>query len=164
MPPEARAEIDLVSNYIKDWTKREISRIHQTEKSPICIPIDRGYRIGLYRIETADKKYYSVYNPNQELVHTFESRISAVLYTIYTIKQKYSMADNILQTDREINKNTIDIMSMRRCIERAKKQQDYDIVDIRMARVEIAEALLLQARDNLSKIHRHAKYNKVWDN
>jgi hypothetical protein len=104
-----------------------------------------------------------VLDHNQEFVHRFESKISAILYTIYTIKCQYWAADQILRCDQEINKHYTDTLALRHCIEQARRRGDYDAVDIKNSRLEIAESLLNLARDRISKMHRTAKYNKVWE-
>ena len=163
VPTEVTQVINLAADYIKWWTDRELERLRTENSNPVCVPVKNGYRIGLYRLQVHPNKSCEVYNFNREMLHRFESKVSAILYTIYTIKQRYMQADEILQWDREINKNYTDMLSLRRSLEQAQREKDYDIVDIRRARLEIAQSKLEFARDKISKIHKHAKYNKVWE-
>jgi hypothetical protein len=96
-------------------------------------------------------------------VHTFESKVSAVLYTIYTIKRQYKSADEILALDTQINKNYTDMISLRRGVESARKIQDYVALDTRQIKLDIAESQLTHLREKMSQIHRHAKFAKVWE-
>ena len=96
------------------------------------------------------------------LIHRFDNKISAILYTIYTIKRQFKTANDILVCDKEINKCYTDMLALRSTIERARQRQDYVTVDTRMPRLELAETRLTLARDKISKIHKTAKYNKVW--
>ena len=162
MPPHVAQELDKVTDYIKHWTLHELDRMQRQSAAPICIPIKNGYRIGLYTLRLNNRRC-EVNNSNNELVHTFEDKRSAVLYTIYTIRQQYKRADSILKLDTEINKNYTDILAWRNHMISAAKRKDFDTVDIRRSRLEIAEKALEQARFEISKIYLTAKYNKIWD-
>jgi hypothetical protein len=104
-----------------------------------------------------------VLDHNREFVHRFETKISAILYTIYTIKNKYYQADELLFWDREINKNYTDMLALRNTIEKARQRGDYVTVDTRMPRLEVAENRLTLARDKILKMHKTAKYYKIWE-
>ena len=163
LPVEIAVQLDSVTDYIKQWTDRELENIRTANQTPVCIPVKGGYRLGGYRIQVSANKTADLYNQNRELIHTFDSKISAVLYTIYMIKMRYKTADEIMFWDKEINKNYTDFLNLKRTVERARKSQDYETVDIRTARLEIAQTNLDFARDKLSSLHRHAKFNKVWE-
>ena len=156
-------EITQVTDYIKRWTNRELSKLQEKSSTPICVPTNTGYRIGVYRLHVHPNKTTDVYNHNGDFVHRFEGKISAILYTIYTIKQKYYKADEIIACDREINKCYTDMLSLRRSIEQARLRKDYITVDTRMPRLEMAETRLNIARDKVQRLHRDAKLAKVWD-
>ena len=162
MPQDVSNMVDHVADYIKHWTNRELGKLQNDQDTSICIPVKNGYRIGLYRLENHANHACDVVNPQGEMVHRFESKVSAVLYTIYTIKQKYRTADNIIALDKEINKNYTDSLALRRGIDRARKQQDYVSVDIKTARLNEAEKQLALARRDLASAHRVAKFAKVW--
>jgi hypothetical protein len=160
---EIRAVSNAATDYIKQWTARELGKIQQAQTSPLCIPVSNGYKIGQYRLTTHPNKTCEVYDHNHELVHIFENKISAMLYTVYTIKRRYQSADEIMVLDKEINKNYTDMLSLRHGIEAARKNKDYLLVDSRLARLEIAETKLTIARRKVSQIHLYAKLAKVWD-
>ena len=162
MPQDVSNMINHVADYIKHWTNKELGKLQNDHDTSICIPIKNGYRIGLYKLATHANHACDVVNPQGDLVHRFESKVSAVLYTIYTIKQKYRTADNIITLDKEINKNYTDSLALRRGIDRARKQQDYVSVDIKTARLDEAEKQLALARRDLASVHRVAKFAKVW--
>lgn len=161
MPQEVSKFVDLAADYIQHWTKTELRKI-QTSQLPICIPIKSGYKIGTFVLRVYKNKKCDVAT-EQGLVHTFEDKRSAILYAIYTLKRHYKTADTILKLDIEINKNYADIQAWRNRITKAQIQKDYDTIDIRQARLEIAEKTLEQARIEISKIYLTAKYNKIWD-
>ena len=156
-------ELNQVTDYIKQWTNRELGKLQETQNTNICIPTNTGYKIGLYNLRVHPNKTCEVFDCNNELIHVFESKISAILYTIYSIKRKYHPADEILAIDTVINKNYTDMLSLRRGVENARKQQDYVSMDIRQIKLDIAENQLAQARAKMSQLHRHAKLSKVWE-
>ena len=160
---EIRAVSNAATDYIKQWTTRELGKIQLGASSPICVPVKNGYKIGLYQLTVHPNKTCDVHNHNGDFVHRFEGKISAILYAIYTIKRKYYAADEILACDREINKCYTDMLSLRHAVEEARKRKDYVTVDTRLPRLEMAETRLNLARDKISKIHKTAKYNKVWE-
>lgn len=160
---EIRAVSNAATDYIKQWTTRELGKIQTERTSPICVPVKNGYKIGLYQLTINPNKTCDVLNHNGEFVHRFESKISAILYTIYTLKKQYWTADEIITCDREINKCYTDMISLRSTIELARQRQDYVTVDTRMPRLEIAETRLNLARDKISKLHKTAKYYKIWE-
>lgn len=161
--PAVAHELNQVTDYIKRWTNRELGKLQENSSTPICVPTNTGYRIGLYRLHVHPNKTTDVYDHNGEFVHRFEGKISAILYTIYTIKQRYYNATEILALDSEINKCYTDVLSLRRSIDQARQRKDYVTVDIRMPRLEMAESRLNIARDTIQRLHRDAKLAKVWD-
>jgi len=162
MPPEVSHMVDQVTNYIKHWTDREINKLQANNDASICIPTRDGYRIGSYRLKVHPNKTCSVLNTYGELTHTFESKTNAILYTIYTIKQKYKTADQLLELDQEINKHYMDSRALQNGVKSARNQKDYVAVDIKQTRLDIAEKLLADAKIKLFAMHKIAKFNKVW--
>lgn len=163
IPKNVAQELNQVTDYIKRWTNRELGKIQEQSATPICVPTNTGYRIGLYRLHVHPNKTTDVYDHNGDFVHRFEGKISAILYTIYTIKKRYYNATEIITCDQEINKCYTDMLSLRRSIEQARLRKDYVTVDTRMPRLEMAETRLNIARDKIQRLHRDAKLAKVWD-
>lgn len=164
-PPKSQIRnlTNAATDYIKQWTERELGKLHVSEKSPVCIPVKNGYRIGLYHLHINQNKTCDVLDHNREFVHRFENKISAILYSIYTIKKQYWIADQIVYWNQEINKNYTDMLSLRHGIASARRRKDFFGVDIRMSRLEISETKLTFARNKILGIHRTAKLNKVWE-
>jgi hypothetical protein len=163
VPKNVAQELNQVTDYIKRWTNRELGKIQEQSSTPICVPTSTGYRIGLYKLHVHPNKTCDVFDHNGEFVHRFESKISAILFTIYTIKRRYAAADEILACNKEINKCYTDMLNLRRTVEYARQRKDYVTVDTRLPRLEIAETRLNLARDKISKLHKTAKYYKVWE-
>lgn len=155
-------KLGQVTDHIKKWTNHELGKLQTRDHIPVCIPVADGYKIGLYKLKVYPNKLCDLSDHNGEFVHRFEHKISAIIYTIYVIKHKYYAADEILMWDREINKNYTDLLSLRRTIEQARIRKDYITVDTRLCRLEIAESKLNFAREQIARIHKHAKLSKVW--
>ena len=164
-PPKSQIRnlTNAATDYIKQWTERELGKLHVNKTSPVCVPVKNGYQIGLYLVQINANKTCNVLDHNREFVHTFDNKISAILYTIYTIKHHYWQADQIRQWDCEINKNYTDMLALQHGVEQAVKRKDFVAVDIKRSRLQIAEAKLKFARDKISKMHNTAKYYKVWE-
>jgi len=161
MPPAVSEFVDQAAGYITYWTTKELARISQS--APLCIPLKNGYRVGLYTLIVNKNKTCEVQDPNREFVHTFDNKISAILYAVYLMKNNIRKANEIIALDKEINKNYTDVLAMQSSQRRARTKKDYEIVDIRQSRLEIAQKQLEIAQDKILKIHTHAKYNKVWE-
>lgn len=162
LPARIAKEANLVTDYLKYWTTKELNALNSTH-TPICRQTTNGYKIGLYRLDVFQNGTCTLFNSFDEVVHTFETKISAVLYTIYTIKNSFNTASEILQLDKEINKNYTDMLALRRSIDGAVRQKDYNSVDIRSARLEVAQTKLSFARDKITRMHNNAKYHKIWE-
>lgn len=162
MPPELAEPLNVFTDYLINWTRKELGEFQAT-KRPLCVPLKNGYKIGLYNLRVFPNKMCEVWDRNDLLVHTFRDKVSAVLYTIYVIKQQFRTADEILHLDKEINKNYIDVLTMRRCMQAAIKRNDYYSADIRMARLDDSETRLKQAQYRMQVIHSSAKMRKVWE-
>jgi hypothetical protein len=161
--PFVEKEISNASEKIKKWTKSELARIQRDKNETTCIPVKNGYKIGLYQLHVYPNKTCDVNDHHGELIHRFDNKISAILYTIYRIKSHLKIANEILSLDQEINKNYTDMCSLRSSLDSALKQKDYFKADVRQARLDIAEKRLELAKDKILKIHKTAKYDKVWE-
>jgi hypothetical protein len=162
-PDQVTQLTNQATDYIKQWTQRELGKLQDNRDTSICIPTNTGYKIGLYNLQVNPNKTCGLYDRNNDLVHVFESKISAILYTIYTIKRRYRDADDILRLDTDINKNYTDMLTLRRGIARATLEKDYIALDSRQNRLEMAEQDLDLARAKMMQIHRYAKLTKVWE-
>jgi predicted RNase H-like nuclease len=162
LPVEVTKPLDTFTDYLQRWTQYELGRLQQN-RTAICTPVKGGYRIGTYSLKVYPNKMCEVMDRDDEIIHTFKDKVSAVLYTIYTIKRYFKVADEILHTDQEINKNYIDVLTMRRCMMAARKRLDFDSSDIREARLDVAETKLKRAEEHMKKLHHTAKINKVWE-
>lgn len=160
--PDALLLINGFTSYVKHWTNAELGKLHANGDASICIPTNNGYKIGLYKLVVYPNKTCAVFDAGGAIIHTFESKISAVIYTIYTIKRRYSSADQLIALDKEINKNYMDMLALRRGLTRARKLQDYVSVDIKQARLDDAEMQFNRAKSNILAMHNSAKFNKVW--
>ena len=80
---DIRAVSNAATDYIKQWTNRELGKLQIEGNTPLCIPVNNGYKIGLYQLIIYPNKTCDVLNHNREFVHRFENKISAILYACY---------------------------------------------------------------------------------
>lgn len=160
--PEETAIVNMAADYIKTWTEKQLARLHQNRDTSICIPTKTGYRIGLYKLNVYPNQVCELVDSGDNIVHVFHNKIHAILYTVYTIKHKYNTADEILSLDTEINKNYTDIETLRKNQNLARQQRDYFGVDVRTARLDVAQQRLELAKLRMATIQSRAKFNKVW--
>jgi hypothetical protein len=161
-PKITEIDAEKATRQIKNWTTQEITHLHKVDRTPVCVPTSDGYRIGLYKLNCQDNRY-RLYDASQIFVHEFDSKASAVLYAIFSIKNNVIKAAEILDLDQDINKNYMDVVMLSRRITGLQRQNDWTGAEIREYRLEIAQRRLEALRDKISKIHRSAKYNKIWD-
>jgi hypothetical protein len=161
--PATDQTIGQFTDYIKKWTNHELGKLQTQDLTPVCMPTSNGYRIGLYKITIYPNKTCDLFDHNGEFLFRFEHKISAILYTIYTIKKKYWLADEILACNTEINKSYTDMVTLRHGVEQARKRKDYTTLDIKLSRLELAETKLNHAREQMTRIQRIAKFAKVWE-
>ncbi len=146
---------------LKSLAQRELEQ-QQASRTPVCIPVADGYRIGLYYVKQIDTNGFKVLDRNSELVYEFSDKITAVLYVIYTVQGKIQSAQELQDLDREINTQKVNIRQMNHAVRIAKANKNYSMLDIRIARLDDAVAKLTIATERLCALHHRAKINKVW--
>lgn len=162
-PADVEKQIASTAEKIKRWTKAELVKIQREKNETTCVQTKDGYKIGLYILRVYPNKTCDVLNQYNELIHRFDCKISAILFTIYRIKCQHTKANEILVLDKEINKNYTDMCSLRKTLDSATRLKDYFRADVCQARLDIAEKRLELAKNKISKIHKTGKYNKVWE-
>jgi hypothetical protein len=156
-----KTAVDLVSNYVKSWTQTEIKRLIRNGELPI-VPLSNGLQVGrqraLYKNNT-----WGLYNVHNELVETFTSKKSVVLYSLLDQLHRYKTAEEILSKDKLLHKIETDFWHYNHTMNRAIKNRDFDTIDIIASRYYDAKIALDQARNDLEKTLGMNKYLKVWE-
>jgi hypothetical protein len=150
------------TEYLKEWTDRELQDLVLNQKIPVCLPIgDRGFLIGRYRMYPVGKHTWRVLDNNQELVHDFSRKLSAVFYCLTTQLNKLNLARSILTADTAVGKLELDQDYYMYSIKNYAKKQDFFRVDLAKLRYIQAEHELRFANQELEKTINTAKYLKV---
>jgi len=150
------------TEYLKEWTDRELQDLVLNQKIPVCLPIgDHGFLIGRYRMYPVGKHTWRVLDNNQELVHDFSRKLSAVFYCLTTQLNKLNLARSILTADTAVGKLELDQDYYMYSIKNYAKKQDFFRVDLAKLRYIQAEHELRFANQELEKTINTAKYLKV---
>lgn len=150
------------TEYLKEWTDRELQDLVLNQKIPVCLPIgDRGFLIGRYRMYPIGKHTWRVLDNNQEFVHDFSRKLSAVFYCLTTQLNKLNLAREILTADTAVGKLELDQDYYMYSIKNYTKKQDFFRVDLAKLRYIQAEHDLGFANQELEKTINTAKYLKV---
>ena len=150
------------TEYLKAWTDRELQDLVLNQKIPVCLPIgDHGFLIGRYRMSPIGKHTWRVLDNNQEFVHDFSRKLSAVFYCLTTQLNKLNLAREILTADTAVGKLELDQDYYMYSIKNYTKKQDFFRVDLAKLRYIQAEHQLRFANQELEKTINIAKYLKV---
>lgn len=155
---------DLVTDYVKQWTRQEANRLLKTENTPLIVPTKTGWKIGRYEIITQSQGYWTVVDGNKEHPLDFAEKRSALLYCISHQTRRYSLAQDVLLKDQQYAKLNTDYTYYEYCIRRALKRNDMFSVDALRARSDDTKHKLELAKNDLQKTLNQAKYIKIWDN
>ena len=161
---QADAVIQLAAQYISAWTQKEFTQISVNKKIPLIWPIPGGgYIIGHRRI-VPHQGYWQLQDYSHRPVHTFDSKQSAIFYSLCDQVKSYHLADMIRITDSEVMRLKNDVIHYDRSLERGIKQKDTVAISIWSARLDEARIKLAAVQIQLQKSIKSAKYLKVWDN
>lgn len=150
------------TEYLKAWTDRELQHLVQNEKIPVCLPLgDRGFLIGQYQMRTLGNHTWRVLDNNQEFVHDFSRKLSAVFYCLTIQLNKLNLAREILTADAAVGKLEVDQDFYMHSIKNYTKKQDFFRVDLAKLRYIQAQHQLRFANQELEKTINTAKYLKV---
>lgn len=152
------------AQYIAAWTQREFAKLANNKKLPLIWPLPKGgYIIGKQRVISAGG-YWQLQNSHGDVKYTFESKQSAIFYSLCDQINQHRIADMIRVTDYEVMRYKNDIVHFESSLKRAEKKQDSFGISIWTARLEDAKLRLNFAQIQLQKSIKSAKYLKVWDN
>mgnify|MGYP003345053105 CR=1 FL=1 len=150
---------ELFSNYVRSWTQNEIRRLIGIGELPI-VPLSNGLQVGRQRAIFKNNSW-GLYNSYGELVETFTSKKSVVLYSILDQLHRYKTAGEILSKDKKLHKIQSDFQHYSYTINKAIKRQDYETIDVIASRYYDSKIALEWARNDLEKTLGMNKYLKV---
>lgn len=155
------AAADLFSHYLKRWSKEQIQRLINANQLPL-IPIKDGLQVGRHRVKSYNKEW-RLYNSCADVVNSFTSKKSAVLYSLMHQSHRYKTADEILAKDQKLSKLETDFQHYEYSMRRAAARKDYTSIDVVASRYYDTKIVLDEARNDLEKTLRMNKYLKVWE-
>lgn len=157
-------EIDAAVQYVGHWQQRELSTLanRPKEATPVCVPIGQdSYIVGRFGIRKYSGLWYSIDTRTEQEQH-FNSKKTAVLHALCTLKGRLTMAEEILHYDQQVSKLSNDINIYQHRIDSAVKNKDYWRLDYYSTRQSGAQYKLDDVKKRLQKTIDLAKYFKIW--
>lgn len=153
---------EATTAYLKDWTTKELRNIRLTENVPVCIPIGKhGFLVGKYHVENINGECWRVLDHNQEEVHNFCRKLSAIYYCVANELRMYGLARQLQMSDSLVSKLELDQDYYQHTIKVSLKKQDYFRADVAKLRQINTQYALRPALEELQKTINIAKYLKV---
>jgi len=114
---------DFSVKYISEWTKKELKNYRD---QPVVIPHGNyGFLIGPYEIQGVTKECWKVTSKtNDRLTFFFINKTAAILYCLANLKQKYSLAEDLLTADTKLGRLDMDIKNYMHSMEKTLKTND----------------------------------------
>lgn len=160
---ELEAAVKATALYLSQWTQQQVHQLSVGNKAPYIWPIGTaGYIIGPYRVLN-DNGSWQVRDNDNQLIHAFSDKLSAVFYCLCEHSGRFKLSNNIYQADNEVTRLRNDIVHYEGSVRRAKKAKRFDSVDIWVARLFDAKIRLGLANNELQKSLVSAKYIKYWE-
>lgn len=153
--------VNLALDQLESWGHQELQKLKQNSKFPICLEIKLNYWIvGNKSIKLIKDHCWQVYKDDHH-IHDFWSKQSAFFWTIFESKQYWTIAQEILNSDRKTAKywDEQQLFLQRLITERDKTRRA-----ILSMRLENAKREFEVGRKELNKSLKNAKYHHIWDN
>lgn len=148
---------------IDHWAQIQFDELRYKSQYPVCIEITpNSWIVAHYELKKVQENRYTL-KLNDDHVHTFYSKQSAVFYAVFNSKGYFKTGDNILKQDSKVLKFSDDVDLFKTKLYKNKKLNSFKY-DLYMNRLSEAENRLKCARVELTKTIQSAKYMKVWDN
>ena len=154
---------EVMTGLLDHWSREELNRL-SFSNTMVCVQTGANtYRIGRYDLKR-DGLNWHVEMVNGSAIHNFFNKQAAVFYCLFSTRNKYQRAQEILLEDRHLShlQGELDIyyQQLKTAIERKDEWKQ----DLYMARLSWCKPQLDHHRTNLQKLISSAKYSKVWEN
>lgn len=154
--------IDLAIRKIDHWAEAQFNEIRYKSNYPVCVQTSpTQWIVGRYEVKKVGEHRFCLLS-NDELVHTFYSKQSAMFYAVFNSQGYFKTGDTILSHDSRVLKFSDDVDLFK--FKLYKRNLDSFKYDLYVNRLSEAENKLKCAREDLTKTIQSAKYMKVWDN
>lgn len=154
--------VALAIDKINVWAATQFDEIRYKSNYPVCVQTSpTQWIVGYYELNKLGEHRFQLVL-NDEQVHTFYSKQSAIFYAVFNSQGYYKTGDKILNHDSQVLKfsDDVDLFKFRLY----KRNLDSFKYDLYINRLSDAENKLKYAREELTKTIQSAKYMKVWDN
>lgn len=155
-------EIDQVVKKIKKWTRKELQRLIDDKKKqdpkPLIVPInERLILVGNYAIQNIANQWHMIYRYNDKEI-IFINKKAAILYAICCQTSKFTLSDQILRYDQDIDRLGIEIHRLQQRFDASLKKGKTGYIDLYLSKQQEASARLINKKNQLEKILDMAKY------
>ncbi|MCX7592441.1 MAG: hypothetical protein N2235_01530 [Fischerella sp.] len=154
--------VDLALQYVDRWAESELIHITVHKKTPVLLPIKKGFFTGYYYIKY-ENDFWSVYSLGKELIRAFTSKHSAIAWCFTMQLNNIKLADEILNCDERLGRILIEIQHYQNSIEKCNDSIKQEILEMRKKNsVEQAKSIKSRLIKNINR----AKYLKIpqWKN
>ena len=162
---QAFAEVmaTVMSGLLDHWSKDELDKL-SVSNTVVCAQTgaDR-YRVGKYNL-SRQQGGWNVCSISGDKVHDFFNKQAAVFYCLFSSRNKYQRAQELLAEDRQLSQLQGELDWYYHRLKLAVEHRDEWRQDLYLARLSWCKPQLEQHRSNMQKIITSAKYSKVWEN
>ena len=152
-------EIDLLLSTVRDFAVKELFELIKTEQCLVYPVTDKSLIAGRYHINFNElEQAWVVSNYYDEIIHNFYSKSTAVYYAIAMIKQKYTLADDLLKKDKIFQSSRAEFILYDGRLKTATKTNDDFKLNLYVCKFEEARSKLKRAVNELEKTLKTAKY------
>lgn len=159
--------VNVASLYITKWKRQELELLltnRDNNKLPVCIPInDQGYVVGIHVIKKIATNIWHLFNRNSTLLHIFDSKLTAVAYSLCIQRSHPQLAKRLLTCDGVINNCQQKLESYQCSIRSARLKRDFWRLDLFTILAEAIEFQLEDANTDLQEILRLTKHFRIWE-
>lgn len=160
-----RADLAVAVKSIHHWTKAQLNKIKTNEKVPVCVPIGTNrLLVGSYYVEKITDRVWRVKDNNQEFVHDFVSRPSAVFYCVCVQTNQLPLSNKLLKYDNQLGLLEADFSLLKIRFKQAQTKKDSFYIQLYAAKLAQIIVQQKEARHLLEKTLKSAKYLKLWEN
>ena len=156
--------ITATVEYVNRWKERELfaMALNPTKELPVCVPISKNaYLIGKFGVRKTRQGWVAKDSGNENEFH-FCKRANAVVFTLCEQTGHRKIAREIQKHDADITKLTDDLNVYNTRKLSALNKKDYWRYDYFTIKAQSVEFKLEEAKNQLEKSMKLAKYFKIW--
>lgn len=156
--------VDMALGYIQHWTHKQVDLLNLRGQLVITTGKQKNeFVIGRYRMLGRNVHRWSVWNHNQDWVHDFYDRRTAVFYCVATQKNQFREAQRLLASDSHLGKLNQDRVFYEHRAAQARREKNWMFYDVLTARLTDTLLRVEYAQEQVEKNLRWAKYLKIQD-